>query len=54
MWQNSNQILLQINATGAKSQVGTEEIRMKLKLFELCLMPAILHGIVAWGRIMTR
>ena len=54
MWQKSNQILLQINAIGAKSQVGTEEIRVKLMLFELCLMPAILHGLVAWGRIITR
>ena len=54
MWQKSNKILLQINAIGAKSQVGTEEIRVKLKLFELCLMPAILHGLAAWGRIMTR
>ena len=48
MWQKSNKILLQINAIGAKSQVGTEEIRVKLKLFELCLMPAILHGLAAW------
>ena len=48
MWQKSNKIL-QINARGAaKSQVGTEEIRVKLKLFELCLMPAILHGLAAW------
>ena len=54
MWQKSNQILLQINAIGAKSQVGTEEIRVKPMLFELCLMPAILHGLVAWGRIKTR
>ena len=34
--------------------MGTEEIRVKLKLFELCLMPAILHGIAARGRIFTR
>ena len=40
MWQKSNKILLVINAIGVKSQVGTEEIRVKLKLFELCLTPA--------------
>ena len=34
MWQKSNQILLEVNAIEAKSQVGTEEIRVKLKLFE--------------------
>ena len=52
--KKSNKILLEINAIGAKSMVGTEEIRVKLKLFELCLMPAILHVIAAWGRIFTR
>ena len=34
--------------------MGTEEIRVKLKVFEFCLMPAIQHGLAAWGRIMTR
>ena len=29
------------NGTGAKHQVGKEEIRVKLKLYETCLMPAI-------------
>ena len=54
MWQKSDQILLEINAIGAKSQMGTEEIRVKIKLFELCLMSAILNGLAAWRRIMTR
>ena len=54
MGKNSNKILLEINAIGAKGQVGTEEIRVKLKQFELCLMPAILLGLTAWGRILTR
>ena len=54
MWEKSNKILFEINAIGAKSQVGTEEIRVKLKLFESCLMPEILHGLAAWERIMTR
>ena len=47
MGQKSNKILLEVNAIGAKSQVGIEEIRMKLKLFELCLMCAVLHGLAA-------
>ena len=51
--QKSNKVL-EINTIGAKSQLGTEEIRMKLKLFELCLMPAMLHGLAAWRRILTR
>ena len=34
--------------------MGTEEIRVKLKLFDSCLMPAILRGLAVWGRIMTR
>ena len=50
MGRKSNKILLEINAIGAKSQVGTEEIK---KLFEKCLMPAILHELAAWGRILT-
>ena len=28
----------------------TEEIKVKLKLFEAYLMPAILHGVAAWGK----
>ena len=44
MRQKSDKILLDINALRAKSQVRTEEISVKLKLFELCLMPEILHG----------
>ena len=36
---------------GAKYQVGKEEIRVKLKLYETCLMPALLYGLEAWGKI---
>ena len=39
---------------GVKSQAETEEIRVKLKLFELYLIPAILHGLTELGRILTR
>ena len=34
MGQKSNEILVEINAIGTKSQVGIGEIRVKLKLFE--------------------
>ena len=35
----------EICAIGAKIQAGKEEVRVKLKLFETCLMPALLYGI---------
>ena len=42
----------EINAIGAKHQVGKEEIRVKLKLYdETCLMAALLYGLEAWGKI---
>ena len=41
----------EINAVRAKQQVGKEEIRVKLKLYETCLMPALLYGLEAWGKI---
>ena len=37
----------EINAIGAKNEVGKEEIRVKLKLYETCLMPALLYGLEA-------
>ena len=40
----------EISAVGAKHQVGKEEIRVKLKLY-VCLMPALLYGLEAWGEI---
>ena len=40
----------EISAVGAKHQVGKEEIRVKLKLY-VCLMPALLYGLEAWGKI---
>ena len=38
---------------GAKKQVGKEEVRVKLKLFQACLMPAllILYGMEAWKKL---
>ena len=38
------------SAIGAKTQVGKEEVRVKLKLFETCLMPALLYGMEAWKK----
>ena len=40
----------EIIAVGAKNQVGKEEIRVKLKLY-VCLIPALLYGLEAWGKI---
>ena len=41
----------EICAIGAKTQVGKEEVRVKLKLFETCLMPALLYGMEAWKKL---
>ena len=40
----------EISAIGAKTQVGKEEVRVKLKLFETCLMPALLCEMEAWKK----
>ena len=41
----------EISAIGAKHQVGKEEIQVKLKLYETCLMTALLYGLEAWAKI---
>ena len=38
----------EICAIGAKTEVGKEDVRVKLKLFETCLMPALLYEMEAW------
>ena len=43
----------EIDAIGAKNQVGKEEIRVKLKLFDICLMTALTDGTEAWANIKT-
>ena len=43
-------INIEICATGAKTQVGKEEVRLKLKLLESCLIPALLYGMEVWER----
>ena len=41
----------EICAIEVKTQVGKEEVRVKLKLFETCLMPALLYGMEAWKKL---
>ena len=41
----------ELSTIGAKTQVGKEEVRVKLKLFETCLMPALLYGMEAWKKL---
>ena len=50
----ANRILRETNGISSKQNVGREEVRIKIKIFETCLAPAILklmglkHG---WGKI---
>ena len=41
----------EIHAIGGKTQVRKEEVRVKLKLFETYLMPALLYGMEAWKKL---
>ena len=41
----------EICAIRGKTQVEKEELRVKLRLFETCLMPAFLYGIEAWKKL---
>ena len=47
----ASRIIREINGISSKQNVGQEEIRVKIKLFETCLVPAILYGFEAWGKI---
>ena len=38
----------------SKRQVGIEKVRIKLKLIETCLVPAVLYNLEAWERILKR
>ena len=40
----------EINAIGATHRVGKEEIRVKFKLYETCLMLSLLYALEAWGK----
>ena len=37
-----------------KTQVGKEEVRVKLKLFDKCLMSAFLYGIKTWKNCLNQ
>ena len=41
----ASRILREINGISSKQNVGQEEIRVKIKLFETCLAPAILQWV---------
>ena len=41
----------EISAIGEKTQVEKEEVRVKLKQFQTCLMPALLYGMEAWKKL---
>ena len=41
----------EINAIGLKTQLRKEEVRVKLKLFQTCLIPALLYGMEAWKKL---
>ena len=41
----ASRIIREINGISSKQNVGQEEIRVKIKLFETCLAPAILYWV---------
>ena len=52
----ASRIIRELNGISSKQNVGQEEIRVKIKLFETCLVQAILHGfgekiLIMWGKI---
>ena len=48
----ASRIIREVNGISSKQNVGQEEIRVKIKLFETCLILAILYGFKAWGKIL--
>ena len=48
----ASRIIREIDGLSSKQNVGQEEIRVKIKLFETCLLPAILYGFEAWRKIL--
>ena len=47
----ASRIIREMNGISSKQNVGQEEIRLKIKLFETCLVPAILYGFEVQGKI---
>ena len=48
----ASRIIREINGISSKQNVGQEDVRVKIKLFETCLIPAILYGFEVWGKIL--
>ena len=46
----ASRIIRKINGISSKQNVGQEEIRVKIKLFETCFAPAILYGFEVRGK----
>ena len=44
-----SRIIREINGISSKQDVGQEKIRVKIKLFQTYLVPAVLYGFEAWG-----
>ena len=51
MARKCDTISREIDATGEKNQIGKEEIRVKLKLFDTCLMTVLKYGMEALANI---
>ena len=47
--KQSEAICREIKIFGSNNQVGKEEVRVELKLFQTCFMPVLIYGIEAWG-----
>ena len=47
--QEKEENIRKIEIIGSRNQFGKEKLRVQLKLFESCFMPALVHGIEAWG-----
>ena len=47
----ASRIIREMNGISSKQNVGQEEIRLKIKLFETCFVPAMLYGFEVWGKI---
>ena len=50
----TNNISREIKAIGLKSQVGPAEMKVKIKLFETCLMTSIIYGLEVLVRITAK
>ena len=46
----ASRVIREINKISSKHNVGQEKIRVKIRHFETCLIPALLYGFEAWGK----